>query len=131
MGVIMKKLTTKEQIIKYILSLQGEYKKNQIQVTINRKDFNESDVSSIGELELINQLAVLETEGFITVNFLGPKRDLSCYITIVLHDTVLNYFDNKKQAKIVQRNQWIQFWIPVSISAVALVVSIIALLAGL
>ncbi len=127
----MKKLSTKEQIIKYLLSLEREYKKNQIQVTISRNGFNESDISNIGEHELINKLAILETERFITVNFLGPKRDLSCYITIVLHDTVLNYFDNKKQTIIIQRNYWIQFWIPVSISAVALVVSIIALLRGL
>ncbi|WP_024347372.1 hypothetical protein [Lacrimispora indolis] len=124
----MKTISTREQIIKYLLSLQREYKKNQIQVTISRNSFNGSDISNIGEQELINQLAILETEGLITVNFLGPKRDLSCYITIILHDTVLNYFDNKKQIKITQRNQWIQFWIPVSISVVALVVSIIALL---
>ena len=60
-----------------------------------------------------------------------PKRDLSYYIIIILYDVTLNYFDNKKQSKTIQRNQWIQFWIPVGISAAALVVSIVALIIGL
>lgn len=131
MGANLKKLSTKEQIIKYLLSLQREYKKNQIQVTISKNAFNKSNISHIGEQELIGQLAILETEGFIAVNFLSPKRDLTYYITIVLYNRILNYFDNKIQAKIIQRNQWIQFWIPVSISAIALAVSIVALLRGI
>ncbi len=49
----MIKLSTKEQIMRYLLSLLREYKNNQIQVTINRNDFNESNISYIGEQELI------------------------------------------------------------------------------
>lgn len=122
------KLTIKEQVIKYILSIDREYKNNRLSVDISRKNFIESELSFISEEEFINQLSLLETEGYITVNFRTGDRNLQYYITVILHDLIINYFENKKLKKIEIRNQWIQFWIPISISIAALIVSILALI---
>lgn len=122
------KLTIKEQVIKYILSIDREYKNNRLSVDISRKNFNESELSFISEEEFINQLSLLETEGYITVNFRTGDRNLQYYITVILHDLIINYFENKKLKNIEIRNQWIQFWIPISISIAALIVSILALI---
>lgn len=122
------KLTIKEQVIKYILSIDREYKNNRLSVDISRKNFIESELSFISEEEFINQLSLLETEGYITVNFRTGDRNLQYYITVILHDLIINYFENKKLKNIEIRNQWIQFWIPISISIAALIVSILALI---
>lgn len=120
------KLTTKEQVIKYLLSLDREYN-NKLSVDVSRTKFESSEISSIGEDEFINQLSILETEGYILVNFRTGYRDLKYYITVILYDKIINYFEDKKQKKIERRNQWIQFWIPICFSVIAIILSICSL----
>ena len=117
------KLSTKEQVIMFLLSLEREYKSNNIQTSVSRNKFNDSDISNIGENEFINQLSILETAGLITVNFSTGHRDLKYYITVILHEPILNYFDNKK--KNVKHIIWelVKFLIPTIISIIALVIA--------
>ena len=121
-------MTTKERVIQYLLSKERTYNDNKLYVSVSRKSFSESEISDIGESVFIHHLSLLETDGLITVTFRTGHRDLSYRVVIVLHSSIINYFEDKKMASINRRNNWIQFWIPVCLSAVALAVSIIALL---
>lgn len=119
---------TKEQetVITFLLSKNREMVKNLIQVDICRSDFNIPDMT---EEKFISILSELEAHRFIDIKWhTGYCNDLKYYITVVLLSPILNYFENKKDAKIKERNQWIQFWIPVSLSVIAIIISIITLL---
>lgn len=123
-------ISTKDQVIKFLLSLDREYKSNGIQVSVSRNNFNESDLSPIGENEFMYQLSLLEASGYITVNFRTGYRDLTYYINVILHDSVLNYFDNKKQfIRKSKREFWNEFraWITLILAILGFVLSILSL----
>lgn len=113
-----------ELVINYLLSIEREYKGGKLTVDISREGF---DLPNITEEELIYELSLLESDHLISVNFPTGHRDLSHYITVTLLSSILHYFDYKKESKMIKRNQWIQFWIPVSLYAIAIIVSIVAL----
>lgn len=115
---------TKDRIIKYLLSLDREYINNSIQVSISKKSLETSQLSDIGEEELINQLALMEAEGLITLEFSTAHRNLKYYINIILEPPILNYFLMKK--KNAKHIIWevIKFAVPTIISIIALLKSI-------
>ena len=124
------RLNTKEQVIKFLLSLNRDYVNNHIQVSVSRDKFNESDLSHIGENEFINQLSLLETSELITVKFRTCHRDLKYYIDIILNDPILNYFDKKsKESKKSKREFWNEFraWITLILAILGFVLSILSL----
>lgn len=115
----------KTRVIKYLLSKERNYNNNKLSVEIGRETFEQSEISNIGETEFINQLSVLETEGFITVHFRSPRRDLAYFITVDLHEPIINYFENKKARKQKSRMDIIKWLAPLSISILSLLWNII------
>lgn len=118
------KLNTKEKVIKYLLTLKRTYRNHQTRIVIT-KDVVEK--SNFNPDVLLLELYDLDARGFILIDSKIGHKDFTLAINIVLNESILNYFENKKESKILKRNHWIQFWIPVSISILALVVSIIGL----
>lgn len=118
----------KERVIDYLLGIERQYVDHKLRVCVSKNTYNSSTITDIEETDLINQLSILETEGYIKVSFRAPQRDLSHWFYVDLLSPILNYYDNKQIQKATKRNNWIQFWIPVCLSAIALAVSIIALL---
>lgn len=123
-----KEIKTKERVIGYLLGIERKYANNQLSVDVGRKSFSNSDIADIGEEEFIKQISILETDGLIEVKFHAGHRDLKYGIAVVLHSSVINYFNDKERQKKHKRSERIRFWIPVSISILALAVSILALL---
>ena len=123
-----KDIKTKERVIKYLLEQERKYANNQLLVDVGRELFSNSDIADIGEEDFIKQISILETDGLIEVKFHAGHRNLKYGITVVLRPYIINYFNNKRKWEINYRNEWIKFWIPVSISIIAIVISAIALL---
>lgn len=118
----------KTRVIKYLLSKERKYNNGKLSVEIGRKTFQQSELSDMGENEFINQLSILETEGFITVHFRATHRDLTYFITVDLHEPIINYFKNKKAKKINNRREIIRTYIPITLSLIAIIISIISLI---
>lgn len=113
----------KTRVIKYLLSKERNYNNGKLSVEIGRKTFEQSELSDMGENEFINQLSILETEGFITVHFRTPRRDLACFVTVDLNEPIINYFKNKKAQTTISKREWVRTYIPIIISAIALIKS--------
>lgn len=107
----------RETVIDFLLNLDREYTKGKLYVNVSRKSFN---IPNMAEDEFINEISLLESDYFISVNFPTGHRDLSHFITITLNPPILHYYENKKSIKKQNHTKWIQFWIPVTISALAL-----------
>ena len=116
-------MSTKERVIKFLLSKEREYSNNKLSVDVARNSFANSEISDIGEDEFINQISILETEGLIKVNFRTAHRDLKYYITIDLLEPILNYFESKKSKSKLSRREWVRTYLPITISALALLKS--------
>ena len=116
-------MSTKERVIKFLLSKEREYSNNKLSVDVGRNSFANSEISDIGEDEFINQISILETEGLIKVNFRTAHRDLKYYITIDLLEPILNYFESKKSKSKLSRREWVRTYLPITISALALLKS--------
>lgn len=116
---------TKERVIKYLLSKERKYNANKLSVDVGRKTFEKSGISDIGESEFINQLSILETEGFITVHFRTAHRDLTYFVTIDLYEPIIDYFGKKKSRKRRNRIDMIKWLIPLAISVMSLLWNII------
>lgn len=116
-------MDTKERVIKFLLTKEREYNNNKLSVDVGRNSFANSEISDIGENEFINQISILETEGLIKVNFRTAHRDLKYFITIDLLEPILNYFESKKSKSKLSRREWIRTYLPITISALALLKS--------
>lgn len=113
----------REKVIKFLLSIEREYKSNKLSINISRNNFESSKISSLGEEKFINQLAILETEGLIKVNFHTGHRSLQYYITIELYEPIINYFNKKKRRKTHNFIEVIKWLVPTCISILALLKS--------
>ena len=49
-----------------------------------------------------------------------PRNEFNRFYEFELTSTGFHYFENKKEKQIEKRNEWIKFWIPVTISILAL-----------
>jgi len=116
------KLSDDEKLILFLNEKFHKISNNSNVVTVRRLD-----ISSLGmsEQDIAKILLLLEAG-----NYKSTHNDFSKFWTIVLKPSCVYYFDNKKETKRLERNKWIQFWIPVTVSVGALVVSIIALVTG-
>ena len=123
----MKKENTKEEVIKYLLSLDKEYKNGEVSVTVNRSGFNSSVISPLGEAEFINQISLLEVEKIIQIKYSSGRRgDLKYYITIILENPILKYFEIKKEkskTKAYKIFTEVRLWFALIISIISLVFS--------
>lgn len=117
---------TKDNVIRYLLSLDREFKNNVLYVNISHKNFNESKISKIGEEELINQLMLLDTERLIKLKFRTGCRNLDYYIPTILSNDIIHYFDKKKKQKIRNYIEVVKWLVPIIISLLALIISILS-----
>ena len=119
----MDRIKNKEKVIRYLLRIERKYANNQLSVDVGRGSYSNSDIADLCEEEFIKQLSILEADGLITVKFNAGHRDLRYGISVVLHSGIINYFDDKKERRKNKRDEWIKFWIPVSISIITLLKS--------
>lgn len=116
-------MTKEEQLILFLLE---DYKNSKTNVvSISKKDIQEINLT---EQEIIQTIYLLQEDGYINIKEKSVHDDLSRYWNIALKSSCIHYFENKKSGKISKRNNWIQFWIPVALSAVAIIVSIVTLI---
>ena len=117
-----KQLNTEEKLIQFFISEFNKDTNNSNEILISQ-----SDIKSIGitENEAARNLLLMQSSDYIVVKDKNPSKDFNTFWTIEVKDSCLNFFINQKYKRIQNRNNWIQFWIPVSISNVALIVAII------
>lgn len=120
----MKTELTKEEILIEFFNHEFE-NSNTNEVYIYRN--NVSDLS-MSEPEVARTIHLLDEEKIIIIKNKPVQGDFSIPWTIILKSGCVNYFKIKKEIAINKRNNWIQFWIPVSISIAALTVSIVAII---
>ncbi len=114
-----------EQLINFFLN--KFQKGNTNEVTISKNDCKTLNMS---EEETSRIIHTLQEDGLLTIIKKSIHNDFSMYWTIGLKTNCLHYFDYKDAEKIKKRNNWIQFWIPVVLSAIAIIISILALIIG-
>lgn len=116
-------MTKEEQLISFFLEKYNNSKTNI--VTVSKKDIQTINLT---EQEIIQTIYLLQEDGYINIKEKSVHNDLSRYWNVALKSSCIHYFENKKSEEISKRNNWIQFWIPVVLSAVAIIVSIVALI---
>lgn len=119
----MKKQTnTEEKVIQFLISKYSIYNNATNSISISK-----ADIESIGitESEASRTLLLMQTSNILIVKEKSVHNDFRRFWTVELTNSCIHYFDDKKERKIEKRNNWIQFWIPVTISIFALIVSII------
>lgn len=71
----------------------------------------------------------LNDNGYLILYQNAPNcKDLTYYIEIKLLEKGTNYFVNKKNKSIGSKREWIRTYIPITLSVVSIIISIIALL---
>lgn len=113
-------MTKEEQLINFFLDKYQESNTNEI--TISKKDCVTLNMSDEETSRIIH---TLQEDGLLIIKRKSIHNNFSMYWTIGLKSPCIHYFDNKKISKTNKRNKWIQFLIPVSISIIALIVSIL------
>lgn len=116
------KLTNEEKLLQYLIN---ECENS----TANKVGIYRSALSEIGmtEKDTIRAIYTLEADQKLIINTKSQQENLGMPWRVTLTSSGIYYFDNKKEKQKEKRNNWIQFWIPVSLSIVAIIISIIAI----
>ncbi len=115
-------MDNKEKIIQLLINKYYDSNSNPIKI-----DRNDICVLQIPEQEICKTLLTLSEDGVIIAKPRSPHKDFSLYWEITIKSECLEYFTNKKQAKIANKRDWIKTYIPIIISSLSLVISIAAL----
>lgn len=115
-----KQLTPEERLIKFFISEFNNSATNEI--SISKSDLPALNLS---EQEASRYIHLLQKADLIQINRKSVHNDFSMSWNIVLDSDCVNYFENKEATRKDKRNNWIQFWIPVSLSIVAIISSIL------
>lgn len=118
-------MNSHEKVIQFLLNLERQ--NNDTIVIVSRNNITSLDLA---EKEIMTILNELEKDGYIRFVQKSTHNDLSIFAKVDLLRPCREYFERKEaikaervHAKRVERNQWIQFWIPVGISLIALLKS--------
>ena len=115
-------MNNKEKVIQLLINEYNNSNSNPIK--IDRTDIG---ILQIPEEEICKTLLTLSEDGVIIAKPRSPHKDFSLYWEITIKSECLEYFNNKKQAKIANKRDWIKTYIPIIISSLSLVISIAAL----
>lgn len=115
-----KQLTPEERLIKFFISEFNNSATNEI--SISKSDLPELNLS---EQEASRYIHLLQEAKYFKIRRKSVHNDFSMSWDIALEPNCVNYFENKEAARKDKRNNWIQFWIPVSISIIALISAIL------
>lgn len=115
-----KQLPSEERLIKFFISEFNNSATNEI--SISKSDLSELNLS---EQEASRYIHLLQESNFLKIKRKSVHNDFSMSWHITLEPNCVKYFENKEAARKDKRNNWIQFWIPVSLSIVAIISSIL------
>ena len=116
-------MNNKEKVIQLLINEYNNSNFNPIQI-----DRNDISVLQIPEKEIIKILNTLHEDCLIISKTRSPHKYFSLYFEITIKTECLEYFNNKKRAKTTNRRDWIRTYIPITLSIVSIIISIIALI---
>lgn len=119
-------MDNKEKLIKFLISEYNNDRSDQIR--ISKDDIKKLNIP---ENIAIKILLSLQEDGLITAKPKSPHKDFSAFWDITINTKCLEYFNNKKQRKIINKREFVRTYIPIIISSIALAVSICSLLLNL
>ena len=117
------RLTDEEKVLQFLINKNNHSIKNN--VTINSSDVNTLKLTSTAIIIAVNKL---QTDRYLKITRRNNDDNFDVYWEFELTSNGLHYFENKNEIKIKQRNDWIQFWIPVGLSILALIIAALSLL---
>ena len=111
-------MTKEEKLITFLLTKYENGKTNIVSVSKN-------DIGTINltEQENIQNLYLLQEDGYIIIKEKSVHDDLSRYWNVALKSSAIHYFENKKEHKLSRKRDWIKTYIPIIISLMALIKS--------
>lgn len=116
----MKKLTNEEKVLKFLIK---KYQNSTTtKVVIDKSDLPELNLN---EKDVVRAIYTLEADQKLVINTISPRKNLSAPCTVTLTSLGIYHFDNIKEKQKEEQNNWIQFWIPVSLSIIAIITSIV------
>jgi len=119
-------MNNKEKVIQLLINEFNNNNSNPIKI-----EKNDISVLQIPEKEIIKILNTLHEDGLIIAKPKSPHKDFSLYWKITVKSECLEYFDNKKRAKTINRRDWIKTYISVFaliISIMSMIISLLSLL---
>lgn len=123
---LKNQLKLREQVIAYLVG--KDRLAHEAVLSVNSKQYSESPIADVDGEQLICQLYDLKSIGYIEIKKQYYDEDSGAFnYRVTLLEPILNYAINKHDESVANRRKWIQFWIPVILSVVAIMVSVASL----
>lgn len=115
-------MTNEEILIRFFQKELESSQTNEIKIGTN-------NISSIGltEKEIIQTIFLLQEDDIISIKRKSVHNDFSMYWTIALKSKCVHYFDDKKNKSVAERRERIRTYVPITLSAIAIIISILSL----
>ena len=116
-------MTNKEKTIQFLIDRYNNSNSNPMR--IGKKDI---DTLQIPEKEVIKILNTLHEDRLIIAKPRSIHKDFSSYWDITVNTECLEYFNSKNRAKTLDRRDAIKTYVPITLSIISIILSIIALI---
>lgn len=97
-------------------------------VSISQNDLENIEMT---EQEIIRTIYVLQEDELINIKEKSVHDDFSRYWTVALKSQCIHYWENKRIRNTSNKRDWIRTYIPITLSIIAIIISILALVAQL
>lgn len=120
------KISAEEKVLKYLIENNKNQRDNTSTINVD-----EASKIELSEKQIVKSLYKLESDGCLKFLQKSPNNEFDMFWKMELTAKGLHYFEVQKANRKEKRNKWIQFWIPVGLSILALVISTLSLLLDL
>lgn len=119
-------ISEKEKVITFLINEFESSKNNE--VSISKNDLEKINLS---EQQIVKILYLLQSDNLINIKVKSVHDDFSRFWTVELNSSCVFYFESKKTSKIINRREWIRTYIPITLSIIAIIISIVSLVVKL
>lgn len=116
----------KEKVITFLINEFESSKNNE--VSISKSDLEKINLT---EQQIVKILYLLQSDNLINIKVKSVHDDFSRFWTVELNSSCVFYFESKKTSKIINRREWIRTYIPIALSIIAIIISILSLVVKL
>lgn len=124
MSFLDVKPTDEERVMRNLLSRQQNPDDNGLYVSFNPSSLQDANIDFLDKGQFVHHLHVLKLKNFISFGKVDFYDPLDKTIRISLEPKIFDYFEDKQKAHNIWWAEQRQFWLPLLVSIIAIVVSV-------
>lgn len=119
-------ISDKEKVITFLINEFESSKNNEVSISKN-----DLEKINLPEQQIVKIFYLLQSDNLINIKTKSVHDDFSRFWVVELNSSCVFYFESKKISKTINRREWVRTYIPITLSIIAIIISIVSLVVKL